>query len=625
MYNFGGETFLQLFGGPIGARLTMAIARLVMQQWREDFEPILERSNIVEYLKALYVDDGRSVQRKLFLGERFVEKEKRIVYSEENKIIDLERNVSREELTREEMIKTMNSVNPDLKFTMELVTDFEENRLPTLSFTMWPGERKIFHSYFEKSMKNQVLMMEKSSIGRQAMMSIMSNEMRRRLEVMDHELPTKEKIRVIDMYTAQLVNSGYNWKQIRDIVVSALLRFVRREKRKENEGRDRYYSGQQSLQKREMKKLTEKTTWFRRRKGKEDRELTRENTKENSRKESDIRKIEVWHQNQEKNDEIEENSDQILTPDLPKAVLFVPSTEDSKLAKEIRAVIRELQPWTGISIKVVERAGEKLEEVLHKSDPWENVDCQRENCKPCKSSYSMEKPKFKNCKRRSIVYKVWCKTCKKESEEKRNKNKSENKNKRKREEMDKGNEETFTYIGETSRSAMERGEEHLKDLEFRRSKSHMLKHIVMYHGESEPEKIDFAMEILSSHRSSFERQIREAVLIERMDGPYSMNSKLEYSRTVIPKIKMKMGNRIEKEDPKIIEEKNVIEKIKELKTILDKRKREQTCRENGENVDFGMPRYKCRKIVSEPEFENVQVAKTTENMLEKNPKCDINP
>ena len=61
-------------------------------------------------------------------------------------------------------------------------------------------------------------------------------------------------------------------------------------------------------------------------------------------------------------------------------MLFVPSTEDSKLAKEIRAVIRELQSWTGISLKIVERAGEKLMEILHKSDPWENVDCQRENC-----------------------------------------------------------------------------------------------------------------------------------------------------------------------------------------------------------------------------------------------------
>ena len=34
-YDFGGRTFLQLFGGPIGARLTMACARVVMTEWGE--------------------------------------------------------------------------------------------------------------------------------------------------------------------------------------------------------------------------------------------------------------------------------------------------------------------------------------------------------------------------------------------------------------------------------------------------------------------------------------------------------------------------------------------------------------------------------------------------------------
>ena len=31
-YTFGGDIFVQMFGGPIGARITMAVARLVMQQ-----------------------------------------------------------------------------------------------------------------------------------------------------------------------------------------------------------------------------------------------------------------------------------------------------------------------------------------------------------------------------------------------------------------------------------------------------------------------------------------------------------------------------------------------------------------------------------------------------------------
>ena len=47
----------------------------------------------------------------------------------------------------------------------------------------------------------------------------------------------------------------------------------------------------------------------------------------------------------------------------------------------------------------------------------------------------------------------------------------------KRKKNDEKNE-VFRYVGETSRSARERAGEHWKDLEFRRPKSHMLRHVV---------------------------------------------------------------------------------------------------------------------------------------------------
>ena len=40
-YNFGGVTYLQAKGGPIGARITMACARMVIQDWGEKFSGIL--------------------------------------------------------------------------------------------------------------------------------------------------------------------------------------------------------------------------------------------------------------------------------------------------------------------------------------------------------------------------------------------------------------------------------------------------------------------------------------------------------------------------------------------------------------------------------------------------------
>ena len=61
VYTFGGECFVQCGGGPIGARLTMALARLVMQAWSEEFSKILRKNMIGEHLRGIYVDDGRNV------------------------------------------------------------------------------------------------------------------------------------------------------------------------------------------------------------------------------------------------------------------------------------------------------------------------------------------------------------------------------------------------------------------------------------------------------------------------------------------------------------------------------------------------------------------------------------
>ena len=82
------KKFIQIDRGPIGARLTMAVARIVMQDWKDNFKIILENSQIAELLIGLYVDDGQSLQRLLVHGERFSEKDSKIVMMEDEKISD---------------------------------------------------------------------------------------------------------------------------------------------------------------------------------------------------------------------------------------------------------------------------------------------------------------------------------------------------------------------------------------------------------------------------------------------------------------------------------------------------------------------------------------------------------
>ena len=100
-----------------------------------------------------------------------------------------------------------------------------------------------------------------------------------------------------------------------------------------------------------------------------------------------------------------------LIDDPPKAVLFVQYTANSELASEVKKIIQELRPWTGLNLKVVERGGQKLQDLLCKSNPWDNTDCGRTDCFTCISTTKSEKPKFSNCYQKSVVYETWCQTC----------------------------------------------------------------------------------------------------------------------------------------------------------------------------------------------------------------------
>ena len=70
-YKFGGNTYQQASGGPIGARVTMAAARLVMQDWGFQVRATLELAKMEVAMLSGYVDDVRKGATSLRLGQRF--------------------------------------------------------------------------------------------------------------------------------------------------------------------------------------------------------------------------------------------------------------------------------------------------------------------------------------------------------------------------------------------------------------------------------------------------------------------------------------------------------------------------------------------------------------------------
>ena len=82
-YTFGGKIFVQKSGGSIGATLMMCVARLVMQQWRDEFNELLQRSNIKEKMSKMYVDDNRCIIERIRKGCRFDRDQSKSEFKEE--------------------------------------------------------------------------------------------------------------------------------------------------------------------------------------------------------------------------------------------------------------------------------------------------------------------------------------------------------------------------------------------------------------------------------------------------------------------------------------------------------------------------------------------------------------
>ena len=122
----------------------------------------------------------------------------------------------------------------------------------------------------------------------------------------------------------------------------------------------------------------------------------------------------------------------------------------------------------------------------------------------------------------------------------------------------------YKYIGETNRSSFERGSEHIGDMRAIKPSSHLLKHVLDQHEGEMLDEVDFRMRVTKFHKSPFERQIQESVLIQASKGHHLLNSKMEYNRCQIPRLTIKMG------------EKEIVERKKDLeKDILEEKRQDQ--------------------------------------------------
>ena len=195
-----------------------------------------------------------------------------------------------------------------------------------------------------------------------------------------------------------------------------------------------------------------------------------------------------------------------------------------------------MEKYSKIKIKVVERAGEKVSDILHKSNPWNGLPCDRKECRMCSTG---NEKLWGKCKERNVVYENECLICKPTEDNKKEKEGRKERKEREKEMSkpsgekrkieisekkitEKKENRAVKYIGETSRSGFERSKEHWDQLNNLNYKSHMLKHYAESHKDLELKDMKFEMRIVKKYKSSFERQIGESVYINNnfMQGKF---------------------------------------------------------------------------------------------------------
>ena len=469
-------------GAMPGMRGSEAI-RGVIPEDEELMRDILDKAKIERHLEGLYVDDLQYVLSALPPGVRWSQKDKSFIHREDWRIEDESSKESSTRRTSREICQAMNSVYKSLNFTVEIEIDFEKLRLPTLDCELFMSREnyKISYSVFEKPTRSPFCVMKKSAMSEKSKISILSQDLIRRMQNTEETIPESERIEIIDNYIDRLLVSGYSPDQTREIIESGLRGYSRKLSRSIRAGVPLHRPAAATLQSRIKKKLTEKSSWYKKKpKGIGNKVKPKPNSanRENNVSDSNVPKV--------------------------ISVMFVAKTPNSGLANRLKEADKKLSEITEDKLRFVERSGNKLRSLLHRADPWDGQKCDNTKCLICTNPNN----KTFKCSKRNIVYKSVCLTCKEKDDiEKKGVTEEHGDSK----DVIEIVENEKSYWGESHVSGRERSIQHNRDFLNKKDDSHQFKHYTDAHKDIEMKDVKFGMSVVRQFYSSFSRQIFEYV------------------------------------------------------------------------------------------------------------------
>ena len=194
------------------------------------------------------------------------------------------------------------------------------------------------------------------------------------------------------------------------------------------------------------------------------------------------------------------------------SVLFVPATENSVLAKTLREHEQQNLQGRTSRIKIVEKSGKSVRQILSRSYPWPTKKCEDLECFPCSSS---SKVSF-SCRIPGAGYNIFCTECEKLGV-------------------------PYVYYGETGQNLFTRGSQHRDEFRRRLSTNCMVIHNERCHPEASS-SFHFRMEGTALFSSAMDRQIDESLRIKNSTAMV-MNSGSEWRMDSLPRARVERPSR----------------------------------------------------------------------------------
>ena len=464
VYQFNNEIRVQKKGGPIGLKLTGEIFDCIMIDWDKRLLCELEKLKVVPELYTRFKDDIEIATESLERGSQLSNNE--IVVDDTKKEVDIEKSDTK--VTMEVIQEVANSINPMIKLTVDTPCNYPDGKLPVLDVAVNVNENednRIDFEFFEKPTKNPMVILASSALSQSQKRTILTQECLRRLRNTKIELGPEVQTKHLNLFMLKLKNSGYKEKFRKEILNSALQAFAKMLADDESGAKPMYRSRNWNFEERKKSKLNKKHNWWN----------------------SDKSKIQY------------------------RSVLFVTPTPGGVLAAELRKREADLNKNSVERIKIVEKGGLKIKDILCSKNQMQKLTCKQKTCPMCKQSKYVEANTDKNqlpCSTNNVGYRWRCMKC---------------------QENDKVN----VYEGESGRSARIRGAEHVRDLEKNRETSALYKHAKNDHNG---EEVKFKMEITKKFRDALTRQANEAVRIYSRPGHELLNSKSEFNHPPMARV-----------------------------------------------------------------------------------------